>query len=193
MHGFVNVAVAAARRHDAADEKTLVEVLDGARRAFELSDDAIVRQRVSLDRSSGRARPSSRRSVSCSVDEPLDDRSRPARRDGLTARRIPPGMPNLKPPPITDPTNDPAPLVGREPPTTAAPTSVQNLPFGVFRRRGRTSRRGGRRRHRVLDLAKRNEAGLFDGAVGLAGKSGCFASGTLNAFMLTPQQRRVST
>lgn len=77
MHGFVNVAVAAAMALTMrADEKTLVEVLDEREtRAFEFSDDAIVwrGQRVSLEQIE-RTRETFFLSIgSCSVDEPLDD------------------------------------------------------------------------------------------------------------------------
>lgn len=77
MHGFVNVAMAAAMALALrADEKTLIEVLDEREtRAFGFSDEAIVWRghRVTLEQIE-RTRESFFLSIgSCSVDEPLDD------------------------------------------------------------------------------------------------------------------------
>ena len=86
----------------------------------------------------------------------------------------------------TDPTTDPALRSWVESANDQrADFPIQNLPFGVFRRKGTAepARVGVAIGDRVFDLRVLHEAGLFDGVVGLAGKSDCFASGTLNAFM----------
>lgn len=59
---------------------------------------------------------------------------------------------------------------------------IQNLPFGVFRRKGRGSPRVGTRvGDVVVDLAALAKAGLFDGAGDL--DPGVFRSGALNEFL----------